>query len=850
MNRPFIALNQVVLKLHSRCDLACDHCYVYEAADQSWRGRPAGVSDAMISRTAQRIAEHAMAHALPSVQVVLHGGEPLLAGPARLRRVITELRSALAGVCHLDLRIHSNGVLLTENLCQLFAEQDVKVGISIDGDRAANDRHRRYADGRSSYDKVLRAIGLLRTDRFRHLYAGLLCTIDLANDPLVVYRSLMDLAPPRIDFLLPHATWEHPPARSPGADSEYADWLISIFDRWLAEGRPVRIRTFDSILSTLHGGESFTEALGLGPVGLVVIETDGGYEQADSLKVAFDGAPETGMNVFEHSLDEVARHPGILARQRNMAGLSQVCQECPVVSSCGGGLYAHRYRVQNGFDNPSVYCADLLALVSHVKRHLPGEGPDATGIRVHSMNGAQFRSLAAGAGDADAVGRLIEGQRSLVRGLVSAVYRTATSTSAMPAAGQAQLREAWELLAALDRERPDALAAVLRHPYLRVWAELCLEQMNSAGHAAGEGQVREGGRSLRAREGHGIRDLAADLGHLGAAAAAAAARAGLVSAVTVPVVNASVYLPTLGRLILGPREVSYPDEGEPGLARVSVIARAVVIRVGASCWTLDRAALLAGKPRADAAPGTSRPGEWQPVRILRAGPLEVALDDIDQYRDCGPWPAAPRLTEVEAGTWERAFQAAWQEIQAQHAGYAPALAVGLTTLTPLAAAPDGCHSSAGARRALGVVGAPAPGGPGRLALRLIEEFQRGKLSALLDLYDLYDRADDRNFPVPWAEGKLRIDGLLHGAYVCLGAADFWRVRQEHGDGAAERRFRECRAQTGEAVGTLLDSGALTALGRRFVQGMRDSVAAATGPSGPAAQAWPATLADRAAGQPR
>ena len=63
---------------------------------------------------------------------------------------------------------------------------------------------------------MIRAIGLLRTGPFRDLYAGLLCTIDIANDPLAVYESLMDLQPPRIDFLLPHATWDHPPARTPG----------------------------------------------------------------------------------------------------------------------------------------------------------------------------------------------------------------------------------------------------------------------------------------------------------------------------------------------------------------------------------------------------------------------------------------------------------------------------------------------------------------------------------------------------------------------------------------------------------------------------------------------------------
>ena len=40
------------------------------------------------------MADYAAAHSLPGVQVVLHGGEPLLAGQARLRRIITELRRA------------------------------------------------------------------------------------------------------------------------------------------------------------------------------------------------------------------------------------------------------------------------------------------------------------------------------------------------------------------------------------------------------------------------------------------------------------------------------------------------------------------------------------------------------------------------------------------------------------------------------------------------------------------------------------------------------------------------------------------------------------------------------------
>nr|BFE83615.1 hypothetical protein GCM10020093_062160 [Planobispora longispora] len=287
MSGPFVPFRQFVLKVHSRCDLACDHCYVYEHADQSWRGRPKVISDETVSWAALRIAEHVKEHGLDAVHVVMHGGEPLLAGRDRLARTAAELRTRLDGLCTLDLRIHTNGVLLDERFCDVFAEYGVKVGVSLDGDRAANDRHRRFADGRSSYDPVVRAVRLLRSRP--ELYAGLLCTIDVANDPIAVYRALADLDPPRIDFLLPHATWDDPPPRP--TPTAYADWLIAIFETWAAEGGAPPVRMFESIISTLGGGSSLTESLGLQPSDLVVIETDGSYEQADSLKTAFEGRP-------------------------------------------------------------------------------------------------------------------------------------------------------------------------------------------------------------------------------------------------------------------------------------------------------------------------------------------------------------------------------------------------------------------------------------------------------------------------------------------------------------------------------------------------------------------------------
>src|SRR5688572_6116677 len=99
---------------------------------------------------------------------------------------------------------------LSSTYCSPFAlrwdatKYRVRVGISLEGPPVANDRHRVYADGRGSHSEVARALNRLVSQRFRHLYGGILCTVDLRNDPLEVYEHLLSFEPPEIDFLLPH----------------------------------------------------------------------------------------------------------------------------------------------------------------------------------------------------------------------------------------------------------------------------------------------------------------------------------------------------------------------------------------------------------------------------------------------------------------------------------------------------------------------------------------------------------------------------------------------------------------------------------------------------------------------
>ncbi|RJO77715.1 FxsB family radical SAM/SPASM domain protein [Nocardia panacis] len=364
-----LPFTEFVVKIHSRCNLACDYCYIYEMADQGWRNQPKVMRRETFTTACAMIGEHALRHKIDAVQLVFHGGEPLLAGHAELAFFARHARETLGKHLGVQLSMQTNGVLLDDEFLRLCAQWNIGIGVSLDGDATANDRHRRDRRGRGSHADVAAALARLSAPEYRHLYGGLLCTIDVANDPIRTYEGLLRFRPPSVDFLLPHGNWTNPPPHrvADSTETPYADWLIPIFDRWYGErAATTSVRLFEDIVDLLIGGTAGSELIGLEPIQLAVIETDGTLEQVDELKSAYAGAAGFGLRGLGNALDEAMRLPAVIARQIGVEALSDECRACPIHTVCGGGHYVHRYRADSGFRHPSVYCADLTKLIRHI----------------------------------------------------------------------------------------------------------------------------------------------------------------------------------------------------------------------------------------------------------------------------------------------------------------------------------------------------------------------------------------------------------------------------------------------------------------------------------------------------
>jgi uncharacterized protein len=99
---------------------------------------------------------------------------------------------------------------------------------------------------------------------------------------------------------------------------------------------------------------------------MVVIDCDGSIEPVDSLRCCGDGFTQLGLNICNDPIERAFQHPTFRLALAGQEGLSATCRKCELRDICGGGYLPSRFRRSNGFNNPSIYCADITKLILHV----------------------------------------------------------------------------------------------------------------------------------------------------------------------------------------------------------------------------------------------------------------------------------------------------------------------------------------------------------------------------------------------------------------------------------------------------------------------------------------------------
>lgn len=339
--------------------------------DTGWKDLPHQISYETIDAVTNTLNDLSGKQQRPFA-VVLHGGEPLLLGFTKLEYLIFSLRDALPDECSVSLQ--TNGILIDKKILDLCSDTRTTISISLDGPKVIHDKNRVGHTGNGTYEKVLLGLNLLRNHQdSKFLFTGLLAVVDPESDPVEIYNFFKKLNPPSVDFIYRDGNHSRLPFGKKSLQStEYGQWITKLLDVYLNDSSPIKIRILDDLIKLMLGGKGTKDGVGLTNYGVLIVDTDGTITKNDTLKSSFDRADKfsTNWSVHTHDLSEILSSDEFVKYHASQRPSSEICQECPELNICGGGMTLHRWQEETGYDNPSVYCADQKYLINHIRRYL------------------------------------------------------------------------------------------------------------------------------------------------------------------------------------------------------------------------------------------------------------------------------------------------------------------------------------------------------------------------------------------------------------------------------------------------------------------------------------------------
>ena len=339
----------MVKPVGSLCNMRCKYCYYLDKAALYNNHQPQ-MSDELLENYIRANIE---GNNSPVIAFAWHGGEPLLAGKEFFRKAVA-LQQKYAEGRTVENSIQTNGLLVDDEWCAIFRDNNFLVGVSIDGPESIHDAHRVDAGGQPTFARVMRGIEKLYRNRVEY---NTLTTINIHSEGrgAEVYNFLrgisvfMQFLP--VAELLCDGRIQSPEAQK----ADIAPWSVSargfgefmcdIFDIWVKKDVGRRyVQLFDATLALMVGVQpsvcSLCETCGSG----LTVEHNGDVYCCDHFVY-----PEYKIgNIHTDRLADLAYCDrqfefGVAKR----ALLPRECRHCKFYNLCHGECPKHRFIDDN-----------------------------------------------------------------------------------------------------------------------------------------------------------------------------------------------------------------------------------------------------------------------------------------------------------------------------------------------------------------------------------------------------------------------------------------------------------------------------------------------------------------------
>ncbi len=365
------------------CNLDCEYCYYTAKPEELYPGTERFLmSDEVLDSYTRQFIE-----ALPErVEFGWQGGEPTLAGIDFFRRAFELQDSYRKPGQQITNAFQTNGTLLDDQWCDMLAEREALVGISLDGPPQWHDAFRRDAAGNASFHRAWAGLERLRKRGVEH---NVLVTLNAANAPHAgdIYRYFTNRGVQYLQFIpILERKPDGTPAEFSCSAEQFGRFMLDVFEVWAGRDvGKVSERYIDAVLHQIIFGASSMCCYAERCANAHVLEFNGDLYVCDHFvfknwKIG---------NILETPLVELVRDAKLEEFAELKTALPRVCRDCEFLEFCRGGCPKHHMPIGTDPDRVNWFCKgykmflrealpELRRMAEYIKRGQtpPLAGPD------------------------------------------------------------------------------------------------------------------------------------------------------------------------------------------------------------------------------------------------------------------------------------------------------------------------------------------------------------------------------------------------------------------------------------------------------------------------------------------
>jgi len=347
-------LSLLIKPASGSCNMCCQYCFYTDETEH----RATASFGRMSTETMHKIVDKALLYADGDCTLAFQGGEPTLAGLAFYRDLSSYFRQhPNPKRVRLHYALQTNGYDLNEDWAKWFAENQVLVGISLDGPKAIHDRYRLDRAGKGTFNRVMAAIRLLEKYKVDFNILTVVSGANAGHGQQVYeffkkhnfrYQQYIECLDP-----IGEIQGSHEYSLTP---KRYETFLKQVFDAWYRDmkaGRYVYNRYFENLMMIISG----QRPEGCNLQGICspqwVIEADGSVYPCDFYALDQWKLGNILTDSFE-AMEETRCTSGFIEWSRK---LPEDCKSCRWLNLCRNGCRRNREPVTADNSGKNYFCS-------------------------------------------------------------------------------------------------------------------------------------------------------------------------------------------------------------------------------------------------------------------------------------------------------------------------------------------------------------------------------------------------------------------------------------------------------------------------------------------------------------